>query len=104
MKQSTQTDNYEEIIHDIIGSPIIQKRQLGKFQIKSYLLGASQPIFENVLVIRCEHLAAYNVYEYYAYSGAFRPVPFGEMIPEYVPNIYENHEDPTATFVTFEEI
>lgn len=97
-------EKVEEVSHDLTKNPIIQNRQIGRFMIRSYFLGHSQPIFEKVLIVRCEHLMAYDVYEYYAYSEAFRPVKLGELIPEYHPNIFQNTDDPTATFVTFEEV
>lgn len=83
---------------------IIDERRIGILRIKHQAILDAQPIFAEVIIVRCEYMAAYNHYEYHCYSKHFRPIVEGYIFPEYEAIIHEPSDDPTSAWVEFLEV
>lgn len=69
-------------------------KRVGKFKISGRVMQDEPDIVMEVMarcaILRCEHMAYGNYYEYCAISPDFDEVPMGEEIPEYLSTVIQN--------------
>jgi len=65
---------------------------------KDSMLFVMEEIMSKIIVLRCEHLAMDDRFEYYAISKEFDPIPKGEIPPYYDVEIDTEEEE-----ITFEK-
>lgn len=68
---------------------------------KDSMLFVMEEIMSKIIVLRCEHLAMTDEFEYYAVSKEFDPVPPDEVPPNYMVEI--DTEDGEFKELTFEK-
>lgn len=70
-------------------------RRIGRFFIESdiieYYPDLARQVLKDVIIVRAEHLFAYDSMEYMGISEAFEEIKAGELAPLYQP-IMENEE------------
>ena len=54
---------------------------------KNSMLFVMEELMSRMIVVRCEHLAMNDEFEYYAVSKEFDPVPYNEVPPYYTAEI-----------------